>query len=57
MRINFVKKETDTVLRSFQREENKLKKVRKIKDTRKYSDNSYPYRNNTKQEAVFNFYD
>ena len=31
MRINFVKKETDTVLRSFQKEENKLKKVRKIK--------------------------
>ena len=38
MKINFKKKDTDTVLKSFQKEDNKLKKVRIIKDKRKYSD-------------------
>ena len=53
MKIDFKKKDTDTVLKSFQKEDNKLKKVRVIKDKRKYSDTNYPYRNNTKKEAIY----
>lgn len=55
MKIDFKKKNTDTVLRSFQKEENKRKKIRIINDKRKYSDNTYPYRNHSKKEAVFHF--
>ena len=55
MKINFKKKETDTVLKSFQKEENKLKKIRVIKDKRKYSDTNYPYRNHTKKQAIYHF--
>lgn len=55
MKINFKKKESDTILRSFQKEENKLKKIRVIKDKRKYSDTNYPYRNHSKKEAIYHF--
>lgn len=55
MRFVFKKKESDTVLKSLKKTENKQKKVRIIKDNRKYSDTNYPYRNKTKKEAVYNF--
>ena len=55
MKIKFIKKDSDTVLKSLQEKENKLKKIRKINDKRKYSDTNYPYRNHSKKEAVYHF--
>ena len=55
MKIDFKKKVSDTVLRSLQKEENKTKKISRINDKRKYSDTTYPYRNNTKKQAIFHF--
>ena len=55
MKIDFKKKVSDTVLRSFQEEENKRKKIRIVNDKRKYSDTNYPYRNHSKKEAIFHF--